>query len=130
MRDRSIGRPDGRRDDEHGAAGMVLNPLAQIRGRMFMAIVVGGRQLVMDFQRGGKRRQDNQHQSHCHSATQLCSGEERCLDSMFVHATVLVSIASHVLSNERELPSPYPLPQGEGMLCASPSPSPTGRGVG
>lgn len=42
-------------------AGMILHPLTEVGIGMFVAIVVGGRQLVMDLQRCRKRRHREQH---------------------------------------------------------------------
>lgn len=42
-------------------ASMILHPLTEVGIGMFVAVVVGSRQLVMDFQRCGKRRHREQH---------------------------------------------------------------------
>ena len=42
-------------------AGVILHPLAEVGIGMFVAVVIGGGQFVMDLQRGGKRRHREQH---------------------------------------------------------------------
>ena len=42
-------------------ASVILHPLTEVGIGMFVAVVVGTRQLVMDFQRCGKRRHREQH---------------------------------------------------------------------
>lgn len=43
---------------------MVLDPLAEVGIRMLVAIVIGGRQLVVDILRDGKRGQPEQDNEH------------------------------------------------------------------
>lgn len=45
----------GGQDRLHGAAGMMLDPLAQVRIRMLMPIVIDRGQGVMDFQHRDER---------------------------------------------------------------------------
>ncbi|MCE3225122.1 MAG: hypothetical protein K0S58_3302 [Nitrospira sp.] len=44
-----------------GMAGVILHPLTEVGIGMFVAVVVGSRQLVMNFQRSRKRRHREQH---------------------------------------------------------------------
>ncbi|OQW67579.1 MAG: hypothetical protein BVN29_01515 [Nitrospira sp. ST-bin5] len=53
-----------RRTGIQRAGRMVLDPLAEVGIGMFVAVVVGGRQLVMDILRDGKWRQAEQDNEH------------------------------------------------------------------
>jgi len=53
-----------RRIREQRAAGVMLDPLAQICIGMLVAIMVGRRQLVVDFQCNRERSQYQQHAGH------------------------------------------------------------------
>lgn len=64
MRLRCDVRLDRRRTDQHRAAGMLLHPLAQVGVRVLVPVLIGSRELMVDFQRsreGGQRDKDNRH---------------------------------------------------------------------
>ena len=57
-------RSQGRHNRQHGIAGMVLDPLAEIGSGVFMAVVVSRGQDMVYFQDRGKRRENDQDHSH------------------------------------------------------------------
>lgn len=64
MRFRCDVRLDRRRTDQHRAAGMVLDPLTEVRIRVLVAILIRGGELVMNFQGRGKGGEGQKHQDH------------------------------------------------------------------
>ncbi len=55
---------EGGRIRRQGTAGMVLHPLAEVGVGVLVAIHVGRRQFMVDFQRDGKGRQSEEHAAH------------------------------------------------------------------
>lgn len=53
-----------RRDDEQRAAGVFLNPLAEVEVGVLMAVPIRRSQLVVDFQCGGERRKAQEDPDH------------------------------------------------------------------
>lgn len=53
-----------RHDGQHRTPGVVLDPLAEVRGGMFMSVIVCGRQRMVNLQGRGKRRKDDQDHGH------------------------------------------------------------------
>lgn len=57
--------------------GVILHPLAEVGVGMFVPVVIGGRQLVVDLKRGGERRH---RQQQCHQ--QQCNARPECACSV------------------------------------------------
>ena len=48
-----------RHDGQHRITGVMLDPLAEVRGGMFMSIIVSRRQRMVNFQSRGKWRKND-----------------------------------------------------------------------
>ena len=62
--DGGIQRPERRHDGQHRTTGVVLDPLAEIGGGVFMTVIVSRRQDMVYLQSRGKRRENDEDHGH------------------------------------------------------------------